>query len=139
MAICSFIFMLLGEPLASLFAKEDGLVDATTSLLVMAALFILADAPNIVSRCVLRGLGDVKVPAMIGIALSWVCTPPLMWLFGYQLGLGALGGWLGLSLEVFLSAAILGHRLLWSDLWVPAAHASRDRLAQAEGVEPLAA
>ena len=88
--------MFLGEPLSSLFAKEEGLVEVTASLLVMAAFFILADAPNIVSRCVLRGLGDVKVPAMIGIALSWVCTPPLMWLFGYELGLGALGSWLGL-------------------------------------------
>ena len=138
MAVCSFVFMFLGEPLSSLFAKEEGLVEVTASLLVMAAFFILADAPNIVSRCVLRGLGDVKVPAMIGIALSWVCTPPLMWLFGYELGLGALGGWLGLSLEVFLSAGILGHRL-FTGRWLPAAHASRDRQARTEGEQPVAA
>jgi len=61
-----------------------------------------------------------------------------MWLFGYQLGLGALGGWLGLSLEVFLSAAILGHRL-FTGRWLPAAHASRDRLARTESEQPVAA
>jgi len=137
MVTCSLIFLTLGEPLAALFAKEDGLVPVTASLLVMAACFILADAPNIVSRCVLRGLGDVRVPAMIGIALSWMCTPPLMWLFGYELGLGALGGWLGLTLETVLSAAILGHRLM-TGRWIPAAHASRDRLDRTDTLQTAA-
>ena len=38
-------------------------------------------------------------------------TPPLTWLFGYHLGLGALGGWIGLLLEILLGAAVFWWRL----------------------------
>ena len=54
---------------------------------------------------------------------------------GYELGLGALGGWLGLSLEVF-SAGILGHRLFTGRRLQ---RMSRDRLARTEGEQPVAA
>ena len=57
-----------------------------------------------------------------------------MWLFGYQLGLGALGGWLSLSLEVFLSAGILGTA---TGRWLPAC--VERRLARTEGEQPVAA
>jgi hypothetical protein len=50
-----------------------------------------------------------------------------MWWLGYQHGLGAMGGWIGLAFEVFLSAAILGHRLFAGN-WRVAAIESRARL-----------
>jgi MATE family multidrug resistance protein len=94
---------------------------------LVAAVFLLGDSVNIVSRGVLRGLGDVRLPALVGIVLAWGCTPPLMWWLGYQHGLGAMGGWIGLAFEVFLSAAILGHRLFAGN-WRVAAIESRARL-----------
>ena len=80
------------------------------------------------ARGVLRGAGDVRYPAVVGVVTSWVCTPPLCWLLGYRLGLGARGGWLGLCLEVFVSASLMWWRLK-SRGWAPAAALARGRLA----------
>ena len=82
-----------------------------THLLYVAAAFQIADGINIVVRNVLQGTGDVHFCAWAGIILSWVMTPPLTWLFAYQAGLGALGGWLGLCLEIYIGAAIFWARL----------------------------
>ena len=59
--------------------------------------------------------------------MSWVFTPPLMWLLGYKMGWGALGGWVGLCIEVVLGTLILAHRLGRGG-WVNAANRSRERL-----------
>jgi len=53
----------------------------------------------------------VRIPAAIGIVTAWAMTPPVTWLLGYHLGMGALGGWIGLCAEIFLGAGILWWRL----------------------------
>jgi len=49
------------------------------------------------------------------------------WLLGYRTGMGARGGWWGLTLEIAVSAAILWWRLARGG-WQPAAQAARARL-----------
>ena len=129
MSSCAFVLLVFGPEVSMLFASEHDLALGVELLLIVAAFFLLGDSVNIVSRCVLRGLGDVRVPAMVGITLAWGCTPPLMWWLGYMHGLGAAGGWIGLALEVFLSASILGRRL-FAGHWQGAAFASRERLEE---------
>ena len=127
MACCAAVLLGLGQNIAEVFATEAELVLGVQGLLMVAAVFLLGDSVNIVCRCVLRGLGDVRIPAMVGIVLAWGCTPPLMWWLGYRCGYGAVGGWIGLALEVFLSAGILSHRL-FAGYWRRAALESRARL-----------
>jgi MATE family multidrug resistance protein len=100
-------------------------------LLHVAAIFQVFDGASIVARAVLRGAGDVRYPAWVGVVTSWLFTPPLTWLLGYRLGLGALGGWLGLLAEIVVGTLILWRRLLRRD-WVSAAHESRRRLQRAD-------
>lgn len=64
-----------------------------------------------IARCTLRGTGDVRFPALVGTLLGWALTPPAMWLLGYHLGLGVVGGWLGLCVEITLGALIFWLRL----------------------------
>jgi len=80
-----------------------------------------------IARGALRGTGDVRVPALIGIASAWLCTPPLTWLLGIQAGLGAMGGWLGLLVELGVGAAILWVRLE-RGTWLANAEHSRAQL-----------
>ena len=56
------------------------------------------------------------------ILLAWIMTPPLTWLLGYHYGLGAVGGWLGLCLDVFVASGIFWWRLR-GNRW----HAAADR------------
>ncbi len=84
--------------LAAGFTHDATVVRSTVALLHVAAAFLIIDGSNRVARGALRGAGDVRYPAVVGVVTSWVCTPPLCWLLGYRLGLGARGGWLGLVL-----------------------------------------
>ena len=59
-----------------------GAVAVTVRLLRVAALFQVSDGANIVARAVLRGVGDMRFAAIIGVATAWMMTPPLTWLLG---------------------------------------------------------
>jgi multidrug resistance protein, MATE family len=123
-AACTLVFALAAGPIVHLFTRDKALADPAQSLLHVACVFLVADAANIVARCTLRGTGDVRVPAAIGIVTSWMLTPPLTYLLGRKLGWGAFGAWSGLSAEILLCAAILWWRLLRGG-WHGAAARSR--------------
>lgn len=93
------------------FSSDPAVLEAAWSLIRIAIVFQVFDAANIVARGALQGTGDVRFAAMVGVALSWVSTPPLMWLLGYRLGMGAAGGWMGLSIEIIVGAGIFWWRL----------------------------
>lgn len=106
------IALAVGAPLiVSGFTSEPTLAREAVHLLYVAAVFQIFDGANVVARGALRGCGDVRYPAVIGVVTSWALTPPLTWLLGWHLGLGALGGWLGLCAEIVVGAIILWRRL----------------------------
>ena len=114
------------------FSEDPTVIGVAASLLHVAAVFQIFDACNIVARCSLRGAGDVRYAAVVGVVTSWLCTPTLALLLGRHYRLGALGGWLGLCLEIIVGASILWWRLERRG-WLPAAILSRARLAADHG------
>jgi MATE family multidrug resistance protein len=97
--------------LVSGFGAPAQVSEVAVRLLHVAAGFMVVDGAHVVVRCVLRGTGDVRIPAVVGVVTTWAMTPPLTWLLGMHLGLGAFGGWLGLLADTLLGAAILWWRL----------------------------
>ena len=74
------------------------------TLLWIAAGYQLFDGLNISSSAALRGAGDVRLPAIMVLALSWLLFVPLAHSLSFaagqgwvdwlpQFGLGAVGGW----------------------------------------------
>src|SRR5690606_33491328 len=124
---CTIVVLAGGPLIAGAFTADAALSDVTVSLLWMSSAFLVADGAAVVARGVLRGTGDVRFPAVVGIACAWVCTPPLTWLLGRMAGLGALGGWIGLSFEIALAAGILWWRLERAG-WLASARRSHARL-----------
>ena len=59
---------------------------ATAGLLVVAATFQVFDGAAMIGRGVLRGTGDVRFPAVVGIVCAWVMTPPAAYLLGLHFG-----------------------------------------------------
>lgn len=139
-AVLSTLSSILGADLVMrAFTDDVELMREGAGLMYLAALFLIPDAANVVTRAVLRGTGDVRFAATVGIISAWGMTPPLTWLLGYRLGLGVAGGWLGLTGEIALGASILLWRL-WRGGWRVAAERSRVAL-QAEhalAVRPVA-
>jgi len=122
--LCTLALVFGAEWIASAFTDDLALITTIVSLLHVAAFFQIADGAAIVARGVLRGTGDVRYPAVVGIATAWVCTPPLTWWLGVEMGMGALGGWVGLCAEIVIAAALFWWRLERAG-WLGSAKAMR--------------
>jgi len=106
MAACGLLFALGGGFVASLFSSDPRVITIARRLLLVAALFQVLDAVNIV----LRGAKDVRVAAVIGIAVVWAFIPTAAYVLGKLAGLGALGGWLGFVGETTVGSVLFALR-----------------------------
>lgn len=128
-ALCLVVFAVAGALVVDGMAAGDAaLADRALTLLHVSFLFLVADAANVIARGVLRGASDVRYAAVVGIATAWFTTPPLTWLLGMHWGLGAVGGWLGLALEIVVGASLYWRRVVRGG-WRPAAAAARRAIA----------
>jgi MATE family multidrug resistance protein len=125
---CALVFLLLARPIVGGFTSDAQVVAVGARLLHVAALFQIFDAATIVIRSVLRGAGDVRFPALVAVTFSWVFVPPLTYWLGISLGLGAVGGWWALTVQILATGLILGWRLQRGN-WRKAAEQSRLRLS----------
>jgi MATE family multidrug resistance protein len=125
----------LAPLLVAAFRAPPQVAEVAVRLLRVAAGFMVVDGAHIVARCVLRGTGDVRVPAIVGVVTTWAMTPPLTWLLGMRFGLGAVGGWTGLLADTLLGAGILWWRL-GRGAWRDAVPAAARRAAAGAPAEP---
>jgi MATE family multidrug resistance protein len=88
------------------------------TLLWLAAGYQIFDGLNLGAAFCLRGAGDVRVPALLVLALSWFGFVPLAHMLSFapgqgwtqalpQLGWGALGGWTALLLYTLALGATM--------------------------------
>ena len=110
MALCGVVFAVAGGAIVRVFTDDAAVVDLARALLVVAAVFQLLDAFNIVLRGALRGARDARVVALLGVVIVWTCVPGAAWLLGQRMGLGALGGWYGFVAETLLGTVAFGWR-----------------------------
>ena len=127
-SVCCVLYAVLGGMIAhAMSAGDAALGERATTLVYVSLLFLVADASNVIARGVLRGASDVRYAAIVGIATSWLTTPPLAWLLGVHAGLGAVGGWLGLAIEIVVGAFLFWYRVQRGG-WRPAAARARRQI-----------
>ncbi len=127
--LCAVVFIGGAIPLLTLFTTDVQVQRIGVHLLYVAGCFQIVDAANIVARCVLRGTGDVRIPAIFSIVSGWFWVPFLTWYLGLHLHLGAVGGWLALTVDICVQGGFFWYRLQRGD-WLSAARSSRERLAR---------
>jgi MATE family multidrug resistance protein len=128
---CLVVLVFTGGAVVDGLANGDVKLAATALTLVHVSLvFLVADAANVIARGVLRGTGDVRFPAVVGVLTAWTFTPPLAWWLGVHAGYGAAGGWVGLAFEIIVGAAIFWARV-YRGTWLASARASRASVAPA--------
>jgi multidrug resistance protein, MATE family len=124
-ALCLVVLAVLGGAIVGAMSNGDAALASTATTLVHVSLvFLVADAANVIARGVLRGAGDVRYAAVVGVLTAWTFTPPLAWLLGVEAGFGAAGGWVGLAVEIIIGATLFWIRVARGS-WRPAAEASR--------------
>ncbi|ETX30166.1 MATE family efflux transporter [Roseivivax isoporae] len=115
-ALTSFltVALFLGAPrtLAGLFLGPDDparaeIIATSVVLLAVAALFQLVDGAQVVALGLLRGLQDTRVPMVLAAFAYWGVGMPAAWFFGFALGWGGPGVWIGLVLGLAVAAVAL--------------------------------
>ncbi|MEM9695172.1 MAG: MATE family efflux transporter [Myxococcota bacterium] len=124
--VCALVLVGFARPLARVFSQDPALTETIVHLFWLAAAFQVFDAGYIVARSILRGIGDIRIPTAISVASAWLCLPTLAYALGYGLGWGAVGAWVGITVDIFLGGSLLWWRLERRH-WVVAARRQRRR------------
>jgi MATE family multidrug resistance protein len=116
------LYLTLPEPLLSLFMQDNEplrpeILSIGVGLLAMAALFQLVDGAQVIALGLLRGVQDTRMPMIFAALSYWAVGVPASYLFGFVLGLGGVGVWLGLVVGLACAAVLLSVRF-----WVTILH-----------------
>jgi len=76
-------------------------------LLLVAALFQLVDAAQVMALGLLRGVQDTRVPMIYAVISYWVIGIPCAWALGFPAGLGGVGIWLGLTIGLVVAGVLM--------------------------------
>jgi len=98
------VFIFQNDRIAGFFTQDPALLEMAAGLIIIAAVFQLADGMQVVGINALRGMKDVNKPAGIALVAYWLITVPLAWWLGFETDLGAKGIWYGLAIGLFTAA-----------------------------------
>ncbi len=112
MTVSAVAFAVAGPWLARGFVEDPATIALAAQLLVVAAIFQLFDGAQVIGSGALRGLTDVRVPAVISFIAYWLLAIPGGYALGLHTTLGAVGIWIGLAAGLAIAAVLLALRFL---------------------------
>ncbi|MDB6168144.1 MAG: multidrug transporter [Verrucomicrobia bacterium] len=104
------IYLVARHTIAGWFVRDAAVIALASQLLIVNALFQLFDGGQVMGAAILRGLSDVRVPAVITFIAYWVIAIPGAFLFGVHGPGGAMGIWAALAAGLAFAAVFLGWR-----------------------------
>ncbi|WP_425074467.1 MATE family efflux transporter [Sagittula sp. S175] len=99
--------LLLGAFIAPDEPQREAIIEVGRVLLLLAALFQLMDALQVIHLGLLRGLHDTNWPMWMATLAYWGVGMPAALVIGFTFGMGAAGVWLGLVLGLTVAAGLL--------------------------------
>jgi MATE family multidrug resistance protein len=103
----ALIFIFLNKPIARLYGVSSEVEQFVLPLLLLAAVFQLADGIQAGAMNLLRGIKDVNWSSAISVLSYWVVSLPLSYFLGVVLSGDVYGVWTGFTIGLFV-AAIFG-------------------------------
>ena len=94
------------HPLLGIFTQDSKIILLGTELMLIAILIEPFRSVSTMSSYALKAAGDAKVPAMLNVAVTWLIAMPSAYIFGFTLGLGLAGVWIGLLIDEALRSLI---------------------------------
>jgi MATE family multidrug resistance protein len=113
MLLFVIVFVAAGRPISAAFVSDTEVVSLAVQLLVVAAIFLLADGAQVVGANAVRGLTDVKVPTVITAISYWGLAMPLSYGLGMHTDWGPVGVWIGMAVGLILAAVALNVRFIF--------------------------
>lgn len=106
--LCGFF----GKEIAQLYVSEHDVILLASQFLVVVAIFQLFDGIQVISGGILRGLGDVTLPAWVAFISYIIIGLPTGFILAHHFGMGAIGIWWGLAIGLAIAAVFLSLRVL---------------------------
>lgn len=103
----AFLFWLFADRYLALFGQSHTVLVHSTHLLLLTIFIQPGFAFNTVLLQSLRATGDVRVPVLVSVGLTWGLGLPLAWLFCVVAGYGVEGVWCALIVEESLKACFM--------------------------------
>jgi MATE family multidrug resistance protein len=107
MAGFGVLFFFGGHELAQLFTPDAEVVMVAGGMLMVAAFFQVFDGLQAVALCALRGMSDVRAPAIIAVVAYWLVALPVGYGLCFVLDRGPNGMWVGLAIGLGVAAGVL--------------------------------
>jgi MATE family multidrug resistance protein len=106
-ALFMVVYFAAGPTVAGWFVADAAVVALAAKLLVVAGLFQLFDGSQVIVSAALRGLHDVKLPALITFVAYWVVAIPGGYFLGVRGPWGATGIWAALAAGLACASCFL--------------------------------
>jgi multidrug resistance protein, MATE family len=104
-ACCSAVYVTCGPLLAAQFSSDADVIAGAVQLLHIGVGFVWLLPFYVTGQATLRAIGDVRAASLITVFAAWGCTTAFGALFGFVLGLGPAGLYMGLTSEFVVGAA----------------------------------
>ncbi|MCW8980298.1 MAG: MATE family efflux transporter [Altibacter sp.] len=114
--VFAVLFMLFNTALPKLYLDYDDpanfidnfeVVSIASKLMLIAAVFQISDAVQVVALGALRGMQDVKIPTVITFIAYWLVGFPISFYLSMYSDYGSSGIWIGLLAGLTVSALLL--------------------------------
>lgn len=110
MILTASLILVFRIGLVHLYIENQEVEILAAQLLIIAALFQISDGVQAVALGCLRGLTDVKIPAILTFVAYWIISLPVGYYLGFETDLGARGIWYGLLTGLSFAAVFLVFR-----------------------------
>ena len=106
-ALAALVFITMRNIIPTFFTTNAEVIAIASNLMVFAALYQLSDGIQNVSVGILRGIQDVKIIMPIAFVSYWLLNLPVGYLFGFTMGMGPSGLFLGFSFGLSAAAVMM--------------------------------
>ena len=106
----ALVFIVGGRLMANAMSDDPAVIELATLLFLMVAILQISGGVQDVALGALRGMSDNTWPSVLTLIAYWPIALPASYLFGFVLGYGAPGVWVGYTLGLTLTAIALPWR-----------------------------
>jgi len=110
MAASAIFILLFGEQVLGIYTNDRAVIEIGISLLIMAAIFQVADGVQISTAGVLRGYKDTRIPMLINIFSYWALGFPLAYMAIVTYQAPPAYAWAGFVVGLTVAAILLTMR-----------------------------
>ncbi|MEO1039559.1 MAG: MATE family efflux transporter [Pseudomonadota bacterium] len=110
LGVIAIALLFVRGDIAESLSHDPEVIAIAVNLFLATAFMQVADGLQSTSVGALRGMLDVRIPAIVSLIAYWLFALPAGYGLGFVLGYGPSGVWIGYGLGIFAAAAFLQHR-----------------------------